>query len=292
MRLLIAILTAFLLLPIGCSSTPKKTAKSDGKSLSGTDEQIFVGDTVEKNYDPNVILKRAESFFDKEEYAEAVIEYQHFLELHRVHTLAPYAQFKLAESFFKQVRSVDRDPDPIYKALESYERLRKDWPSTRWDGDAHDRIRSCHNMIAQHYVLVGQFYFRREAYLAAAHRFEAVITQYPDLEAAADALYYLALAYHELGAEDWARERLVAFTAQYPTHPSAGSGRKLLAKLDKHSGDTAVASAQPAPRKTDIAAFTATTAPPAPTAAIPNLGPVTTLSNSPSSKACRLGVWC
>ena len=60
---------------IGCSNSSKST-KSSGQALSGTDEQIFIGDTVEKNYDPNVIMKRAESFFDKEDYAEAIIEYR------------------------------------------------------------------------------------------------------------------------------------------------------------------------------------------------------------------------
>ncbi|MCE9536872.1 MAG: hypothetical protein K8R65_10760, partial [Nitrospirae bacterium] len=70
-----------------CSSTPKPqdTAK---KALSGTDEQIFLGDTIEKNYDPNVIMKRGEAFFEKEEYTEAIVEYNHFLDLHRTHTLA------------------------------------------------------------------------------------------------------------------------------------------------------------------------------------------------------------
>src|SRR5919204_6780953 len=122
MRLITLVLAMFLLVGPGCSSAPKAT-KNDGKSLSGTDEQIFLGDTVEKNYDPNVIMKRAESFFEKEEYAEAVIEYQHFLDLHRFHTLAPYAQFKLGESFFKQIKSVDRDMDPVNKAMDSYEKL-------------------------------------------------------------------------------------------------------------------------------------------------------------------------
>ncbi len=60
-----------------CSSTPKnqETAK---KALSGTDEQIFLGDTIKKNYDPNVIMKRGEAFFEKEEYTEAIVEYNHF----------------------------------------------------------------------------------------------------------------------------------------------------------------------------------------------------------------------
>src|SRR5581483_8589237 len=118
-RELFLFLASFLCLAVGCSSTPKPS-KSSSKPLSGTDEQIFIGDTIEKNYDPNVIMKRAESFFEKEDYPEAIIEYQHFLDLHRVHTLAYYAQYKIAESYFKQIKSVDRDPDPVYKALEAF----------------------------------------------------------------------------------------------------------------------------------------------------------------------------
>ena len=39
-----------------------------------------MGDSIKKNYDPNVIMKRGEAFFEKEEYAEAIVEYSHFLD--------------------------------------------------------------------------------------------------------------------------------------------------------------------------------------------------------------------
>lgn len=55
------VLVALLCFSDGCSSKPKTTA--EGKPVSGTDEQIFLGDTIEKNYDPNVIMKRGEAFF-------------------------------------------------------------------------------------------------------------------------------------------------------------------------------------------------------------------------------------
>ncbi|MFB3114949.1 MAG: hypothetical protein ACE1ZW_03120, partial [Nitrospirales bacterium] len=103
------------LLLSGCSSTPDKESASTNVPLSGTDEQIFVGDTIEMNYDPNVIMKRAESFHDKEGYAEAIVEYQHFLDLHRNHVLAPYAQYRLALSHFKMIQTIDRDVSPIEK---------------------------------------------------------------------------------------------------------------------------------------------------------------------------------
>jgi outer membrane protein assembly factor BamD len=225
----IGFLALALSLTAGCSSTKKAATE---KPLSGTDEQIFIGDTIEKNYDPNVIMKRAESFFEKEEYPEAIVEYQHFLDLHRIHTLAPYAQFRLGESHFKMVKSIDRDPDPVYKALESFEKLLKDYPGSRYESDARERIRSCHNFLAEAHLFVGKFYLRREAYLAAAHRFEAVVKQYPDIDASSEALYYLALSYHELGAEQWAKERLIELAERYPQNKHRIESQRLLAKLN------------------------------------------------------------
>lgn len=227
---------AFLLLlsasvvAIGCSSTPKKT-QSGSKALSGTDEQIFIGDSVEKNYDPNVIMKRAESFFEKEDYPEAIIEYQHFLDLHRIHVLAPYAQYRLGESHFKIAKTIDRDLEPVYKALEAFEKLRKDYPGSKYDAEAVGKIRAAHDWIAKTYLFVGQFYYRREAYLAAAHRFEAIVKDYPEMEVAPDAMYYLALSYHEIGADDWAQERLITLGQRYPGNKFKAEGQRLLSTL-------------------------------------------------------------
>ena len=289
-------------LTLGCSKS--KASKSSAQGLSGTDEQIFIGDTVEKNYDPNVIMKRAEAFFDKEDYPEAIIEYQHFLDLHRVHVLASYAQYKLAESHFKQARTIDRDIEPVHKALEAFEKLRRDYPGNRYEGDALERIQSCHRFIAESYMFVGNFYYRREAFLAAAHRYEAVLTRYPDMDLAADALYHLAQTYKELGADDWAVEKLAAFTERYPQHKFAATGRSMLAQLKAKAPSQALAQANtPAPNPPpDIPAsippaiHAGAIPPTAPTSALapgplaartdrPNQSPVTTT-------LCRLGSWC
>jgi outer membrane protein assembly factor BamD len=278
---------------LACSSAPKQT-QAQGKPLGGTDEQIFVGDSIEKNYDPNVIMKRAEAFFEKEEYPEAIVEYQHFMDLHRVHVLAPYAQFKLGESHFKMIKTVDRDPDPVNKAQLAYEKLLKDYPGSKWEASALDRIKGCNDYMAQAKMFVGKFYYRREAFLAAAHRFESVVTLYPDLAIAGDALYFLALTYQDLGAQDWAQEKLALLLERYPNNANVSDGRALLAKLSggKASGAiNAVASlngAAPSPVSTNgNRATPASQIAPDGSAALQN-GTAT----SKQSTLCRLGIWC
>jgi len=229
----------------GCASKPKPAA--DGKSdstLSATDEQIFIGDTIEKNYDPNVIIKRAESFFEKEDYAEAIIEYQHFLDLHKIHQLAPYAQYRLGESHHMMVKTIDRDASPVTMALAAFNKLLAEFPGSQWEADAREKIKSCHTFMAQNALLIGKFYYRREAYLAAAHRFEAIIKDYPDLEELVqESLYYLALSYHELALGDWAKDSLTALSERYPDNKFQSESRSLMAKLNSHPSEpTTVAS--------------------------------------------------
>ena len=297
--LLVCLLTSQALM-VACSSTPKEqpTAK---KAVSGTDEQIFLGDTIEKNYDPNVIMKRGEAFFDKEEYAEALVEYNHFLDLHRVHVLAPYAAFRIGETHFKMAKSIDRDPEPLQKAITALERMRKDFPGSRYDTQAQQKIQECHDWLAQMHLFVGQFYYRRGSYLAAAHRVEQVMKSYPDKPVAPDALYFLAMTYHELGADDWARDNLVLLAEKYPGSKVSGDGKSLLAKIGGAQPGTLLA------KKSDS------------TVAFSDIGPTAGQSNRPTVPdrpsvpspsqlgslhipsanalgqtftACRLGAWC
>ena len=289
----LAVVVGLLCFASGCSSKPKTTAQ--GKPVSGTDEQIFLGDTIEKNYDPNVIMKRGEAFFDKEEFAEAIVEYQHFLELHRSHQLAVYAQFRLAESHLRMGKSIDRDPEPIQKAIAAFEKLRKEFPNSKYEAQALQRLADCHDWLAQTHLFVGQFYYRRSSYLAAAHRFDMIVKDYPDKKVAPDALYYLALTYQELGANDWALEKLQLLAEKYPNSDVAGSGRRLLAKLEKQSPPPAIASTKeaPAPQSQPHDTLLAASVPSAFTApAVPDLKRAPSAALSQPFVSCRLGAWC
>jgi outer membrane protein assembly factor BamD len=277
----------------GCSSTPEKETATKDVPLSGTDEQIFVGDTIEMNYDPNVIMKRAESFHDKEGYAEAIVEYQHFLDLHRNHVLAPYAQYRLALSHFKMIQTIDRDISPIEKARGEFIELIQKHPASQYEAEAQNKIGECEDLLAQHHLFVAEFYYKKEAYLAAAQRYKMIIESYPHLEAAAESKYELAKTYNDLGLPDWSRDWLVALVREHPQHKLRNDGLKMLANLQKEHPDLVVAqnlgtldtnllttSFLPLNQSVQVAS------------SAQNSSTRTTSQTQPSHTECAVGSWC
>ena len=271
------------------------------KALSGTDEQIFLGDTVENHYHPNVIMKRGEAYFEKEEYAEALVEYKHFMELHRNHVLAPYAAFRIGEIHFKMAKTIDRDPEPMQKAIAAFEQMRKEFSGSRYDSQAQQKLDECHDWMAQMHLFVGQFYFRRGSYLAATHRFQQILKDYPDKPVAAEALYFLAKAYHEMGADDWARENLIALVEKYPNSTAAGDGKSLLEKIGGAQPNTLLAQKSESPLLSDagpgMVRSNRPAASPSPPSAIGTLGIPPSLDSFGTTlgqgfTVCRLGAWC
>jgi len=307
---------SMILFLAGCSSTPDSTDTSsqdpsstdENVFVSSTDEQIFVGDSIEMSYDPNVIMKRAESFFDKESYAEAIVEYKHFLDLHQNHTLAPYAQYKIGMSHYKQFRTVDRDPEPLEKAISGFERLLKEFPGSRYEAEAKETILTCQEQLVQRHLMVGEFYYKRGSYLAAAHRYEKIINEFPELETTGEAMFKLAKTYQELGIKEWTQEWLVALIRQYPNSPYHSSALSLLASIHEEQ-PTLLASLPKNPllqENSSISASADTTLPLAPDNSVfANAGvlPDTTTPKAqtavlteqtatPSSSSCTIGAWC
>jgi len=240
MRVYVSLAATVLVgLLVGCSSASKAPqSKEAAVRPTDADEQVLKTDPLERNYDPHVIMKRAEAFFEKEDYAEAAVEYQHFLDLHKAHLLAPYAQYRLGLSHSKQVTTLDRDPEHVRQTIDAMENLLKEYPGSAYELDARAKIKEGREHLAAYEIYVGKHYYRQAAYLAALHRFERVVALYPDVDDSAEAYYYLAKTYKDIGAPERAVEHLIVLLAQYPKAKIRKDGQALLASLN---GKAAVA---------------------------------------------------
>lgn len=137
-------------------------------------------------------LKIADAHFNLKEYTDAISAYEQFEQLHPRNEAVPYAIYQIGRSYFNQMGSADTDPSNTTHALETYQRLIRQYPDDSYSRNARSDIVACYQSLSAHEFQIGIFYYKRKNYKAAKQRFLSVITKYPDVGHHHTALNYLA----------------------------------------------------------------------------------------------------
>jgi outer membrane protein assembly factor BamD len=245
-------LLAFGLLAAGCASRDKEL---DLAAFSGRSDRLVweAGQTALKKKDwltAREHFRRIVDGFPNSEYAAqarvalgdtyyreggtanyilAISEYRQFLTLFPSHAQSDYAQFQVAECFFKQKNGPDRDQTNTEKALLEYLRLQEVYPTSSHAEAGRARIIECRQTLARAEYLAGFFYQRtRQAYRAAIGRYEFIVKEYPDYDKIDEVLYRLGEAMCASGRGMEAKPHLGHLVESYPQSPFADSARRLL----------------------------------------------------------------
>jgi len=187
-----------------------------------------------KNYYPEspealrAELKSADCHFFLEEYEEAIAIYEEFRKLHPYHEDIPYTLFQIGQAHFKQITSSDRDQTPARRALSNFLYLVENYPPSIFTEAANEKIPICRRSLAEHELLVGQYYYKKEKYQGAATRFERVVRDYPDTGLVPEALFYLGKAFLKLSLEERAKAAFSEIAHQYPNSEYASRAETIL----------------------------------------------------------------
>lgn len=193
-----------------------------------------LSDGIKELYDADALLKKADKLFKDKEYISAIQEYRRFLDLHPIHKSASYAQYKIGLSHFKQIRAIDRDIEPVQKALSAFETVLKDYPGNEYAEDAREKVKICRGKLAEREFYIGNFYLKRDDYPAAIERFNNILNDYADTEVLEKAIYHLAIAYSSSGKMERAVKTLENLLSNYPETRYKKGATQLLAKLNGH----------------------------------------------------------
>jgi outer membrane protein assembly factor BamD len=189
----------------------------------------------QSEYGPAARLALGDSYFEEggtANYILAIEEYRQFLTFYPSHTRSDYAQFRVAEAYFKQKNPSDRDQTPTRDALEEFAGLLEVYPQTAHAEEARARIAECRKSLAESEFSVGYFYQKtRKAYRAAIARFENVLAEYPDYTALDQVLFRLSqcLSVMARGAE--ALPHLARLLEEFPDSRHAAEARELYREL-------------------------------------------------------------
>ncbi len=208
-------LIAFVFLA-GCSGSPEK---SELLSLLGVDEGIAYTSSQESGtiYDAISLLKRGEAHYIVGDYAEAVEEYQRFLDLYPRHRVAHFAQYQVGMAYYRQINPPDRDPGPIEQAKASFNKVITSYPESFYVKEAGEKIAELLRREAEYHLYVGTFYFKRRAYPAAIARLNVALAQGGEGTITEASLYYLGLSHNKSGDQDRANPIFLRLLKEYPS---------------------------------------------------------------------------
>jgi len=141
---------------------------------------------------PRARFLLGEAWYREAEFDKAVKEFETFLAFYPRHQIADLVQYRLAMSYYDQLKPVEQDQGLTVKAMEQFRRLVKEYPDSRYATDALAKIDICRGRLAQKEVWVAGYYFSQGNPGAARQRLEFVLKEYPRTLVIPETLYTLA----------------------------------------------------------------------------------------------------
>lgn len=237
-------LLTVLLLQVGCSSelidndSPPEKQYAEGERLLKKDRYL---EAVERfrilksrypysKYAALATLKIGDAHFQDDAWIEAASAYKVFRELYPKHEMAGYALYRIGEANFNQVPdSIDRDLDSANAAIEAYTKFMKDYPQDERVAEAQKKVKELRGKLAEKEDYVGNFYFKRDLYQAAAGRYAVLVDTYPEYGFNREALYRLAFSYERMGEYRKASDALSRLDQEFPDGKDDGNRKRLRA---------------------------------------------------------------
>jgi outer membrane protein assembly factor BamD len=161
-------------------------------------------------------LQIADVYFDQGNYEQATSYYQDFVELHPKHEKVPYALYRHGLCSAARMSASGRDQEATRTAIAQFQVLLERYPDSEYAADARARLAEATDRLAEHDVHVGDFYFQRGECYAAASRYRAALTQYPEHVSRLSTMRRLAQALRCSGSDEEAVALLARILAEEP----------------------------------------------------------------------------
>lgn len=161
-------------------------------------------------------LKAAQAYYDDQEYDEAIIALDRYIQLYPGNDDLAYAYYLRAVCFYDQITDVARDQAMTEDALQNLELLINRFPDSEYSKDARLKRDLTYDHLAGKEMEIGRYYLTRGYYQAGLNRFLAVIRKYQTTTHVPEAMHRLVESYLALGLDQEAYRIAVVLGHNYP----------------------------------------------------------------------------
>ncbi len=144
-------------------------------------------------------IMAAYSQYLQNEYTDAILALDRFLQLHPGNHNVPYALYLKGLCYFEQMSDPLREQEMTAKADNIFKELLMRFPKSTYANDAKEKLIAIQNHLAAKELAVGRYYEKNEDYIAAMNRFQSAIQGWPESNQLPEAYYRLAVCYKALG---------------------------------------------------------------------------------------------
>lgn len=220
----------------------EKLYREARKSLldGGYAQAIDYYEKLESRYPYGVYTQQAKidlayAYFKHDQPEVAIEAADRFIRLYPLHPNVDYAYYlKGLVNFRRDVSLVERalpqdlaarEMDRARRSFDDFKVLLRLFPDNKYSDDARQRMVFLRNQLADHELVVADYYLKRGAYVAVTRRARFVLENYPYTPATPHALSMLVKSYRILGLEDLAANSLRVLEQNFPEHEVTAQAR-------------------------------------------------------------------
>ena len=194
----------------------------DSLQVEQYDEAVTRFDEVERqhpysNWATKAQVMSAYSHYMANNYDEAVVALDRFIQLHPSNKDTPYAFYLKGLCYYEQISDVGRDQMMTQLALKTLNELTARYPDSEYTRDAKLKIELTYDHLAGKEMEIGRYYQAKKQYLAAINRFDRVAQEYQTTTHTPEALLRLVESYLALGLRGEAEKYAAVLGHNFPS---------------------------------------------------------------------------
>ena len=170
----------------------------------------------QSTYAPRARFLVGEAFYREGQFDRAIQEFEAFMAFYPRHQIADLVQFRLAMSYYDQMKPVEQDQEITRKAMGAFRVLVREYPESRYAADALAKVDICRGRLAQKELWVAAYYINQGNPGAARPRLEKVVKEYPRTLVIPEALFRLGEVYSGDGRVEDSQRMYRRLADEYP----------------------------------------------------------------------------
>ncbi len=168
------------------------------------------------DYAPRSQIMAAFANYRAEQYDDAILSLQRYIDLYPSHESVDYAHYLIAICYYEQISDVGRDQGVTRQAREALTDVVRRFPDSDYARDAKLKLDLTNDHLAGKEMMIGRYYANRKEYLAAANRFRTVIEKFDTTSHTPEALHRLVEVYLLLGVKEQAQHYAAVLGHNFP----------------------------------------------------------------------------